>query len=72
MLVLLPNPGSALNSSIYRSYNVVRKLSDTDYVICTPERRRKTRVCHVNMLNAYHDRGKMIVTNKRLIMQQFW
>ncbi len=58
MLVLLPNPGSALTARFTGPYNVVRKLSDTDYVICTPERRRKTRVCHVNMLKAYHDRGK--------------
>ncbi len=56
VLVLLPNPGSAaLTARFTGPYNVVRKLSDTDYVVCTPERRRKTRVCHVNMLKAYYD-----------------
>ncbi len=58
MLVLLPNPGSALTARFTGSYNVVRKLNDTDYVVCTPERRQKTHICHVNMLKAYHDRGK--------------
>ncbi len=58
VLVLLPNPGSALTARFTGPYNVVRKLGDTDYVVCTPERRRKTRVCHVNMLKVYHDRGK--------------
>ncbi len=37
---------------------MVRKLSDTDYVVSTLKRRQKTCVCHVNMLKAYHDRGK--------------
>lgn len=35
---------------------MLRKLSDTDYVICTPDRRKKSRVCHINMLKAYHVR----------------
>ncbi|CAI5669135.1 unnamed protein product [Oreochromis niloticus] len=34
----------------------VRKVSETDYVLSTPERRRKTRLCHINMLKPYHDR----------------
>lgn len=58
VLVFLPNPGSVLTARFTGPYNVVRKLSDTDYVVCTPERRRKTRVCHVNMLKAYYDREK--------------
>lgn len=56
VVVLLPIPGSALSARFTGPYSIVRKLSDTDYVICTPERRRKTRVCHINMLKAYHDR----------------
>ncbi len=35
-----------------------RKLSDTDYIIGTPDRQRKTRVCHINMLKRYVARGK--------------
>ncbi len=37
-------------------YEVLRKLSDTDYVVRTPARKRKSCVCHVNMLKAYHSR----------------
>lgn len=29
------------------------KLSHTDYVIGTPERRKKSRVCYINMLKPY-------------------
>ncbi len=52
VLVLLPIVGSALSGP----YEVQRKLSNTDYVICTPDRKRKSRVCHVNMLKAFHTR----------------
>ncbi|CAI5682996.1 unnamed protein product [Oreochromis niloticus] len=37
-------------------YVIVRKVSDTNYILNTPERRRKTRLCHVNMLKPYHAR----------------
>ncbi len=32
------------------------KLSETNYVIRTPDRKRQSRVCHINMLKAYHSR----------------
>ncbi|CAI5660942.1 unnamed protein product [Oreochromis niloticus] len=37
-------------------YVIVKKVSDTNYILDTPERRRKTRLCHVNMLKPYHTR----------------
>ena len=33
-----------------------RKISDTDYVVQTPDRKRKSRVCHINMLKHYFSR----------------
>ena len=56
VLVLLPIPGSALAARFSGPYSVVEKLSDTDNVISTPDRSRKTRVCHINMLKLYHAR----------------
>ncbi len=53
VLVLLPVLGSALSARFSGPYEVLRKMSDTDYVIRTPDRRKKSRVCHVNMLKAY-------------------
>lgn len=35
---------------------VKSKLSDTVYIILTPERGRKTGLCHINMLKIYHSR----------------
>ena len=56
VLVLLPTPGSALTARFSGPYSVISKIANTDYVIRTPERRRKTRLCHINMLKAYHTR----------------
>uniref|UniRef100_A0A8B9H0C2 ribonuclease H n=1 Tax=Astyanax mexicanus TaxID=7994 RepID=A0A8B9H0C2_ASTMX len=58
VLVLLPIPGSALCAKFSGPYTVERKLSETDYIIHTPDRQRKTRVCHINMLKPYVQRGK--------------
>ncbi|XP_030216443.1 uncharacterized protein LOC115546817 [Gadus morhua] len=58
VLALLPIPGSALSARFSGPYEVCNRLSDTDYVIRTPERRRKTRVCHINMLKRYFSRGE--------------
>ncbi len=42
VLVLLPLPGCALQAKFSGPYVVDRKLSDTDYIIGTPDRQRKT------------------------------
>lgn len=46
VLVLLPVTGSALQAKFSECYEAEFKLSDTDYVICTPVRRRKSHVSH--------------------------
>ena len=55
-MALLPVAGSALSAKFSGPYDVRERLSDTDYVISTPEKRWKNRVCHVNMLKLYHAR----------------
>ena len=57
VLVLLPLPGLALHARFSGPYVIESKLSDTDYVVKTPDRRRKSRVCHVNMLKPYVSRS---------------
>ncbi len=58
VLVLLPLPGSTLHAKFAGPYGIEEKLSETDYVVKTPDRKRKTRVCHVNMLKLYVSRPK--------------
>ena len=56
VLVLLPVPGAALSARFSGPYAIERKLSETDYVLQTPDRKRQSRVCHINILKAYHTR----------------
>ncbi len=56
VLVLLPVPGSALSARFAGPYEVLGKRGETDYIIKTPDRKRHKRVCHINMLKAYHSR----------------
>lgn len=54
VLVLLPSLVSSVTSKFSGHYTVDSKLSDTNYVIRTPEHRRSLVVCHVNMLKPYN------------------
>ncbi len=56
VLVLLPVPGSSLSAHFFGPYVVKKIMRETDYMLYTPDRKRKTCVCHLNMLKAYHTR----------------
>lgn len=56
VLVLFPVPGSSLSAEYEGPYEVHEQVGETDYIISTPNRRRKTCVCHIIMLKLYHSR----------------
>ena len=56
VLVLLPITGQPLKARYHGPYDILQKVSDVDYVVKTPDRRKPTQLCHINMLKAYHDR----------------
>ncbi|XP_076877760.1 uncharacterized protein LOC143526887 isoform X2 [Brachyhypopomus gauderio] len=62
VLALLPIVGSPLKANFSGPYNVKEKVDDTTYVITTPDRKRKTRVCHINLLKFYKARTPVSVT----------
>lgn len=55
--ISLPLPSSSLQAKFSGPYVIEKKLSETDYVVSTPDRRKKTRVCHVNMIKPYVTRS---------------
>ncbi len=57
VLILLLVPGSVLQVKFTGPYEIKEKLGDTDYVVDTPDHRRKSRLCHINMLKAYVSRS---------------
>ena len=56
VLLYLPIPKSSLQTKYFGPYTVRRRVSDTGYVIDTPDRGRRVRYCHVNLLKAYTER----------------
>ena len=57
VLALLPIPQQPLQARYCGPYLITRKVSDVDYVIATPDRRKAQRLCHINMLKEYQERG---------------
>ncbi|KAK4326799.1 hypothetical protein Pmani_002703 [Petrolisthes manimaculis] len=56
VLALLPLPNHPLQSKFYGPYTVLERAADLNYVIATPDRRKKIRKVHVNLLKLYKPR----------------
>ena len=57
VLALLPVPGKPLQARYFGPYLIDKKLSDLNYILITPDRRKQKQLCHVNMLKPYIDRN---------------
>lgn len=57
MLALLPIVTSPFQAKFSGPHSIVRKVSDQDYVIATPDRRSPTQLCHLNLLKPYYTRA---------------
>lgn len=55
VLVLLPIPGSSLQARFSGPYVVDAKMGERDYLVATPDRKRRKRLCHVNMIKQYFE-----------------
>ena len=55
VLVFLPLQGHPLSAKFSGPYQVLKKISDTTYVVATPDRRRAQRLCHVNSMKKYEE-----------------
>ena len=56
VLLLLPAPGNPLNVKFFGPYEVEAKVSEVNYLLKTPDRKRKKRLCHINMIKPYFSR----------------
>ena len=54
VLALLPVHGRPLAARYSGPYRVLKKVGDIDYVLSTPDRRKPTQLCHINMLKKYY------------------
>ena len=73
VLVLFPVVGNPLQAKYSGPYKVVKKISDTNYLVKTPGRRKETQVCHINMLKAYHEKPKpeLVILNNKLGLESY-
>ena len=53
VLVLLPIPGNPLKAQFSGPWKILKKINDVNYLIETPDKRRKSRICHINMIKPY-------------------
>ncbi len=56
VLVLLPMGGEKLGVKFYGPYRILKEVGECNYVVETPDRRLKSRLCHVNLLKPYYAR----------------
>ncbi len=57
VLVLLPMNQPKLGLKFCGPYSVVKRVGECNYDVSTPERRQKTRLCHIDLLKPYIERG---------------
>ncbi|MCG8117700.1 MAG: RNase H-like domain-containing protein [Candidatus Thiodiazotropha endolucinida] len=67
VLALLPIPGKSLQARYYGPYTVDKKVSDVNYIINTPGRRKLKQLCHINMLKEYIDRDNISLKSVNLV-----
>lgn len=68
VLVLFPLKSNPLQARFHGPYEISSKVSDLNYLVSTPDRRKARQLCHVNMLKPYHDRSVEVVST---VSQQF-
>ena len=56
VLALLPAPTQPLSAKFCGPYTVGKKVSDLNYIIETPDRKKKNQLCHINLLKEFIER----------------
>ena len=64
VLALLPIPNHPLQARYHGPYVIAKKVSEVDYVVNTPGRRKAQRLCHINMLKEYIRHPGEVVANQ--------
>ncbi len=59
VLALLHIPQNPLQAKYFGPYTIEKKLSDLNYIINTPDRRKPKQLCHINMLKEYVERNSL-------------
>lgn len=63
VLALTPLVGSPFQAKFTGPYTVERQVSEKNYFIATPKRRKSSRLCHVNLLKPYYSRAATVAVD---------
>lgn len=56
VFVFFPVPGVPLNNKYFGPYVITKKLSPTNYIVQTPDRRKDSQLVHINLIKEYVER----------------
>ena len=56
VLAIFPVTGKPLQARFHGPYQIHKKISEVNYVVLTPDRRKEKQLCHINMLKPYIER----------------
>lgn len=64
VLAFIPASGSPLQTRYHGPYTISKRVSDNNYIINTPDRRKSTRLIHINLLKLYKSRPNLAPDTK--------
>ena len=67
VLVLFPMQGHPMKARYSGPWEIERQLSDVNYIVKTPGRRKSNQLCHINMLKRYHERAEGKVNSVNIV-----
>ena len=67
VLVFLPVPGAPLTKKYSGPYVVEKRLNPVNYVVATPDRRKKNQLVHVNLMKPYFCRNPEEISRKPIV-----
>ncbi|XP_076032460.1 uncharacterized protein LOC143020182 [Oratosquilla oratoria] len=67
VLAYIPISGSPLSAKYHGPYKISKKLSDSNYVISTPDRHKATQHIHVNLIKPYMTTSPLLDYEKQVL-----
>ncbi|XP_076062488.1 uncharacterized protein LOC143037816 [Oratosquilla oratoria] len=67
VLAYIPISGSPLGAKYHGPYKISKKLSDSNYIISTPDRRKATQHIHVNLIKPYKTTSPLLDYEKQVL-----
>lgn len=58
VLMLLPVTGSSFLARFAGPYSIIKQVLEQNYIVSTPDRRKASQLCHMNLLKPYFCRAR--------------